>query len=69
MNVLGFQWGSSGVPVGLQWDSCGALWGFQVLAENVQGFVWDSYGNFEILKRHLPKRSRSHLMILPMDLW
>ena len=66
MNVVGFQWGSSGVPVGFLWGPVG---GSQVLAENVQGFAWDSYGAFEISKRPLQKRSRSHLMILPMDLW
>ena len=54
MNVVGFQWGSSGILVG----PCG---GSQVLAENVQGFAWDSYGAFEISKRPLQKRSRSHL--------
>ena len=58
-----------GVPVGFQWGSCGALWGSQVLAENVQGFVRDSYGAFKISKRPLQKQSRSHLMILPVDLW
>ena len=37
MNVVGFQWGSSGVPVGFLWGPVG---GSQVLAENVQ----DLYG-------------------------
>ena len=50
---------------GFSWVLVGVLWGSQVLAGNLQGFLWDDHGAFKTPARPLQKAPLIHPMSLP----
>ena len=48
---------------GFSWVLVGVLWGSQVLAGNLQGFLWDDHGAFKTPERPLQKAPLIHPMI------
>ena len=48
---------------GFSWVLVGVLWGSQVLAGNLQGFLWDDHGAFKTPERPTQKASLIHPMM------
>ena len=55
---------SLGMLRGFSWVLVGVLWGSQVLAGNLQGFLWDDHGAFKTPARPLQKAPLIHPMKL-----
>ena len=67
MNVVGFQWGSSGVPVGFLWGPVGGLRCWLRMSRGLHGILMGPSKYQKGLSRNGPEAIL--LMILPMDLW